>query len=372
MAHYPNLYKRTANGKIEVWSVWTEGADVVTEYGHLGGKLQRARETAAAKCVGMSNERDALTQAEVQAHSAWREKRARKGYVETLAEAEAGLNGGAGGIRPMLAQPFSKHGDKVEFPCFAQPKLDGIRCIAVVGDAGDVTLWSREQKPILSVPHVAEAVRGLSLKPGTVLDGELYNHELRNDFERIVSAVRKQKAVDAEAAERIQYHVYDAPSGESFGSRYYWLQVALYNVSSTPLRLVDTWSISNRTALMDAFNICRLRGYEGCMVRCDAPYEVGKRSYHLQKLKEFDESEFPIVGVEEGVGKMSGLAIFVCRTEGGSEFRCKLEGALEDLKRYLQDESTWRGKRLTVKYQGLTGKAGVPRFPVGKAVRDYE
>lgn len=108
------------------------------------------------------------------------------------------------------------------------------------------------------------------------------------------------------------------------------------------------------------------------MARNNAPYEEGKRSYHLQKLKEFEDAEFDIIGVEQGVGKMAGLAIFVCKTDKGSEFRCKMEGSLEGLRKFLVDESLWRGKRLTVKFQGLTSKTGVPRFPVGKSVRDYE
>ncbi len=113
-------------------------------------------------------------------------------------------------------------------------------------------------------------------------------------------------------------------------------------------------------------------GYEGCMARNNTPYEEGKRSYGLQKLKEFLEDDFEIVGVQEGVGKMAGLAIFECKAENGNLFSVKMEGELEGLRKYLLDESTWKGKKLTVKYFALTNKNKVPRFPVGKAVRDYE
>ena len=383
MKKLPTLYKRTSNGKVERWSVWTEGAVIVSEYGHVGGAQQTARETAVGKNVGRANETTPPEQAVAQAQGEWNTKKTRKGYVEDIAKAEAGENSGAGGIRPMLAQTFTKHGDKIEFPCYAQPKLDGIRCIAVVGDTGSVSLWSREQKPIVAVPRIAKAVEALGLPPGTVTDGELYNHALKNDFEKISSCVRKQYAAsDAEQA-LIEYHVYDAPRhGGTFGQRFKWLDKTLLLVgpdgehgvrvpAHPALVFVPTYVCRTQEDLDTVFNRCRADGYEGAMARNDAPYEEGKRSYGLQKLKEFVEDEFPIVGVEEGVGKMSGLAIFVCKA-GSEQFRCKMEGELEGLRKYLTNKKLWEGKQLTVKYQGLTGKNKLPRFPVGKAVRDYE
>lgn len=397
----PTLYKRTSNGKIEQWTISVvehreeDGMfpkfHIVTYHGHVGGKLQESIEVIAeGKNLGKANATTPQQQAESQAQSEWNVKLTRKGYVKNLKKAEAGENSGAGGIRPMLAQSFSKHGDKIEFPCYAQPKLDGIRCLAVVGepytiggqgteDMCHVTLWTREQKPITAVPHIAEAIAALGLPAGTVLDGELYNHTFRSDFEKIVSAVRKQGPVDGKTATLIEYHIYDAPrtgSPRGFSERSNWLMGALL-VKMTdprcPLRYVETEPLDDQEALLAYFAECRTKGYEGCMARGAAsPYEEGKRSYQLQKLKEFDDGEYKIVGVEEGVGKMAGLAIFVCQTADGTEFRCKMEGKLDDLKKYVDDPTLAVGKLLTVKYQGLTGKAKVPRFPVGKAVRDYE
>jgi ATP-dependent DNA ligase len=396
----PTLYKRTSSGKIEQWSIRVEVVDggsacdpdsphkIVTEHGHVGGKLQESSELVAeGKNLGKANATTAQEQAESQAKSEWNVKLTRKGYTEDISKAGRGENEGAGGIRPMLAQAFSKHGDKIEFPSYSQPKLDGIRCIAVVGEMDpvtkrpQVTLWSREQKPIVAVPHIADEVAMAYLPSGTVLDGELYNHDLKNDFEKIVSAVRKQGPVDGDTAKLIQYHIYDLPrfpgmGGFAFGDR--TVKLGLMLPKGKSLKIVETKLIHDKDELLAYFDDCRSRGYEGCMARNVAPYEEGKRSYGLQKLKEFDEGEFPIVGVEEGVGKMAGLAIFVCLAGSGSvqeglnTFRCKMEGSLEELRKYVDDPSLAVGKMLTVKYQGLTGKAKVPRFPVGKAIRDYE
>jgi DNA ligase-1 len=106
------------------------------------------------------------------------------------------------------------------------------------------------------------------------------------------------------------------------------------------------------------------------MVRnSDSLYE-NKRSYGLQKVKEFDDTEFVIVGTEEGRGRMAGKAIFVCKTDKGATFNVKMEGSLENLRKYLNNPRVV-GKRLTVRYQGYTN-GDVPRFPVGVIVRDYE
>lgn len=380
----PALYKRTSNGKIEQWHVrveeWKDDGcwAIVTKYGHVDGKLQEATESVTeGKNLGKANATTAEQQAKLQAQAEWTTKLTRKGYVEDLKKAEAGENSGAGGIRPMLAKSYDDHAAKIVFPCYAQPKLDGIRCIAVV-EAGGVTLWSREQKPITAVPHINAAIQALGLMPGTVLDGELYNHDLKDDFEKIVSAVRKQSA-DPDLAQMVQYHIYDLPRhpvglGANFGYRSQGLKNVAhhYGFDSSCLKIVETVSMASPELLLTYREWCQRGGYEGAMARNDTPYEEGKRSYGLQKLKEFLEEEFEIVGVEEGVGKMAGLAIFVCKTEGGNEFRCKMEGELEGLRKYVQDPALAIGKKLTVKYFSLTNKSKVPRFPVGKAIRDYE
>jgi DNA ligase-1 len=112
-------------------------------------------------------------------------------------------------------------------------------------------------------------------------------------------------------------------------------------------------------------------GYEGAMIRNTLSLYENKRSYGLQKIKEFDDAEFEIIGVEAGRGRMSECAIFVCKTKKGDEFNCKMEGSLDALKVFLQKPKSVIGKVLTVRYQGMTS-GDVPRFPIGVTVRNYE
>lgn len=361
----PPLYKKTSTGAIEEWQVSVEGPDIVTTYGHIDGKKQTARETAVGKNVGKANATTPEMQAQAQAVSEWKMKLARKGYSEDLAKAEAGENSGAGGIRPLLAQKYSERSKYAKFPGYAQPKFDGIRCIAVVKN-GKASLWSREQKPIIGLPHVVKYLERRFPDQDLILDSEAYHHDYRAKFEEITSFV-KQKTAPKPGHEVVQLHVYDLPSCKGgFASRF----AALRELNlEEPLVLVETRAVANEEELMFDFEEFLAAGYEGAMFRnAEGEYTEGKRSNDLQKIKVMEDAEFNIVGVDEGVGKMSGLAIFRCATEEGKEFSVKMKGKLEELAKYLHDETLWQGRQLTVQFQNLTSD-GIPRFPIGLRIR---
>ena len=138
-----------------------------------------------------------------------------------------------------------------------------------------------------------------------------------------------------------------------------------------PLVTVVTTEVRSLDEILSVDTEHRRAGYEGTIVRqAKAMYEPG-RSMGLQKIKQFDDAEFEVTGVQPGRGRMSDCAIFTCSTTNGVTFTCKMEGALDTLKPYLANPETVIGKMLTVRYQGLTN-GGVPRFPIGVSVRDYE
>ncbi len=373
---FPVLYKKSTQGKIELWGVEVENmgdgtARVLSTYGEVGGKMQTTFDTIReGKNIGKKNETTVIEQAFSEAESKW-EKKKKKGYVETLKDAEAGKVDALieGGIEPMLAQTFEKHADKIVYPCLAQPKLDGIRCIAIK-KGQDVTLWSRTRKRITSCPHIEKSIAfHFARFENITLDGELYNHDLKSDFEKIVSAVRKEDP--SPESEKVQYHIYDVVIDGTNLQRARWLTLNALWSDREPLRLVKTEGIRTEADIAPLFKEYRKAGYEGLMLRNNsAPYE-NKRSYNLQKVKEFDDAEFEIVGVVEGKGKLQGLlGAFLCKTQEGTEFEVKMTGNQEETKKFLNDSSLWKGKLLTVQYQGLTGKNKVPRFPVGLRLRE--
>ncbi len=369
----PKLYKTTGTGKTQTWQIFVDGADTYTKFGPTDGTIQTsARETAVPKNEGKANATTAEEQAVLDADSKWRKKLA-SGYVQTLEEIDAGTVDASiqGGIFPMLAKSYRKDGHKIEFPAFAQPKLDGHRCIAVVDGKGKCTLWTRKRKPYASVPHIVRAVEALGLND-VVLDGELYASKFSDKFEQLAHLVRQSVPEAGHPELEIEYHVFDMQGADGFGQRHERLSQLLAHARK-PIVLVDTCRVDGESALLSAFEEFRAQGYEGAMVRnAEGAYESHPthRSSDLQKIKEFDDAEWMIVGIKEGKGKLAGHAIFTCRTEDGTSFDVKLAGDTAVLKGYFENPGNAIGKLLTVQYQGLTGKSGVPRFPVGLRVRE--
>ncbi|HVN97775.1 MAG TPA: hypothetical protein VMT62_15200 [Syntrophorhabdaceae bacterium] len=383
MKIFPPLFKKTSTGAIQFWEICVEPdltftqnvpGIIKTTFGQLGTEnpQQTSERIEAGKNIGKKNETTPLRQAEKEAEARWK-KQKKKGYVESSEGAEAGEVDEIieGGINPMLAHNFNKHGHKMLFPAYAQAKLDGIRCIAIIKD-GACTLWSRTRKPITSMPHIIMELEACFGNRDIIFDGELYNHAFRRDFEHIVSLVRQEEPDDR--CTDVQYHIYDVVCEGTFDERWNKLSslFAYYDDALFGVQLVKTLFVQEHE-VMDQFESARSEGYEGLILRNPRGKYVNKRSYDLLKVKEFDDAEFDIVGIEEGRGRLSGkVGAFICRTSDGKEFLAKMSGDTERLGDYFRNHGLWRGKRLTVQYQGLTGREGVPRFPVGVSIRDYE
>lgn len=363
--NFPTLYKMASDGATMIWEIRTEGAVIITRWGALSAGQQETREEIKkGKHIGKVNETTPVQQAELEAQARL-EKKLKGGYVQDLDVARAGGRDAVitGGIDVMLADRFDKQADKLVYPCLIQPKLDGHRCIAMVGEGNQVTLWTRTRNPITSMPHIVEAVAALQLKPGTVLDGELYTHEYKAEFEKLSSLIRASEPREGHL--KLQYHVYDLPSAKSNDERADILATIGVDFGAGPLVLVRTEAAMEEAEVMTYFAEFCADGYEGAIARnAAAPYAFGKRSTNLLKIKEFTDSEFEVVGVEEGRGKLAGHAVFVCVTETGNQFRAKMKGETNNLKQYWDNPALAIGRKLTVQYFGWT-VYGNPRFPVG-------
>lgn len=373
--NFPTLYKKSSTGKIQIWKIETyESADfghvIQTTHGQLEGKLQITQDLITeGKNIGRSNETSPEQQADLEAKSKW-EKQLKSGYVESV---EAAQNGDTneiieGGILPMLAHTFEKQGKKIKYPCHVQPKLDGIRCIAILKD-GKCTLWSRTRKPINSCPHIIREIES-NFSGDLTIDGELYNHDFKTNFEHIVHLVRQDNP-DVQCTD-VEYHIYDIVNKDPFYKR----NEAILSIFNTPnlkyLKMVDTLEVENEDQVADFYTEFKDLGYEGCMLRNSSSFYTNKRSSDLIKVKEMQDAEFVIVGCCEGRGKLQGhIGAFICLTEDGQEFNVKMSGITEKLKEYFEDDSLWSGKQLTVQFQDYS-QYGVPRFPVGLRIREME
>ena len=261
---------------------------------------------------------------------------------------------------------------------YIQPKLDGVRCLIQLNDKGKVHAYSRTGKPWLNINHILEDLEYFfEIHPDVVLDGELYNHDLRNDFEKIISLVRKQKPTAddrAEAAKLVQFHCYDyveTVMDQPYGYR--MNQLVTSDMYSYCVMHVKTQFALNEDAAK-AIHKCNLEaGYEGSILRLDKPYQC-KRSYNLQKFKDFHDAEATIVGYEAGKGKREGtLGKFFMMDYEGVRFGCPPGKGftykdLADIQNNIHD---YIGETATFTYFERT-KAGSYRHPFYKCIRNYE
>jgi ATP-dependent DNA ligase len=136
---------------------------------------------------------------------------------------------------------------------------------------------------------------------------------------------------------------------------------------------VSTYLVNSEEDFRD-FNTngCMANGYEGAMIRNgDGIYKLGHRSADLQKLKEFQDAEYKIIGFKEGTGTEKGCVIWECSTDKSLTFSVRPRGSKAERQGYFQNGKEHIGSMLTVRFQELTND-GIPRFPVGISIRDYE
>lgn len=364
------LYKRDNTGGTRIWYAEIDGGSYRLCSGKLGGSspVQSSWTLCEVKNLGRSNETSAEEQAkqEVQSHYTKKRKRGYTENLEAIDQAKEDL------IEPMLAHDYADHKHKLTFPVYSQPKLDGIRCIANADG-----LWSRKGEQITTVPHIAELIVPLCRAKKLVFDGELYNHDLREDFNEIASLVRREKS-DAKHAAKVrdvvQYHIYDlVDCNAPFIDRWRHLNDVIgYNIEDHDINcieVVETKRHMNQTSLDGYYEFYVEDGYEGQMVRTNALYQH-KRTSALLKRKEFQDEEFEIIGMVEGKGNRSGMVgAIVFALPNGKQFQAALMGT-NDYRRKIWKEHLRKpfvGCDATVKYFHKT-PGGVPRFPVVKSI----
>ena len=289
--------------------------------------------------------------------------------------------------KPMLAYPASAKPIDYSKPTFIQPKLDGVRCVIQaegltpyhdsnpVSHGFVVKAYSRTGKEWKNIEHILDELHPFFAKNrNVILDGELYNHDLRDNFEKIISLVRKTKPTDEdrlEASKKTQFHCYDIIDEElPFDQRIEFVNQSLMLIGSS-IHIVDTEMVEHEEYALRVHKENLKDGYEGSIVRTNGTYAC-KRSHNLRKFKDFHDAEATLTGWVEGKGKRIGtIGKFTAIDSEGNEFGMPVM----DKFKYLQDNfkkmQGWVGKIATFTYFERT-KANSYRHPLFKAIRDYE
>lgn len=357
---FPTLYKLSNTGKIVQWTVWAEKGNpcsYTVEHGQKNGKLQTSTtEIRVGKNIGKKNETTVWEQTQSEAESLWNNKKNRSGYSEKIPSEKP--------LLPMLAHNYKDHGHKIVFPCYGQAKKDGLRCIIRIG--GEIQLFSRKNVEFTSLEHLKKAMQ--IIPPTIALDGELFSYQLT--FQEITSLCRRETFI--EECKKINFVAYDIVDEKTpYKDRYKQL-LDIGNTYNIPyLEILESHLIKERDEVDIWLQKMLDVEEEGLILRnLDGVYEINKRSKHLQKYKVFEDAEFPIVGVKEGIGKFAGMGIFICELPDHTTFDVTPSATEEEKREILSNKKSYIGQMLTVSFQGwTTSESPKPRFPVGKGIR---
>jgi DNA ligase-1 len=280
---------------------------------------------------------------------------------------------------PMLAYPVSDKPIDYTQPVFMQTKLDGVRCLIQYERRTQpredvVAAYSRTGKEWKNINHILQSLLPFfQANPNVILDGELYNHALRDDFEKIISCVRKQKPTDADRAESrrlVQFHCYDiVDESITFDKRYKFVFDNLRD--SYGVRTVETHEVHAEKYAYQLHETFLDNGYEGSILRLNTEYQC-KRSHSLRKFKDFHDAEAILTDWVEGKGKRKGtIGKFMAIDADGNTFGMPVMDNFKKLQTMFNEMQTWVGREATFTYFERT-KAGSYRHPLFKAIRDYE
>jgi len=370
----PDLFGKASSGKIKVWRCeiidnGDDTASIYVEHGMEDGKRQCDEKLITeGKNLGKSNETTPYEQAVSEAKATWTKKKDEL-YVENKVDI---VDTTSGFFLPMLAHKFSEQSAKIDFKAAVlQFKYDGF-CALAKKENGIVYLWSRQGK-LLEVPTEIRDELSVVLKEGETTHGELYNYGW--GFQRLASAIKKRNA----DTPNLQYYIYDTPVlGKTYKERFIdrWgnvpsvLSPELVKIAgSTRLVLAPTQVVTDPETIPEIMATSLSLGYEGLMIRnINSNYTFKSRSYNLQKIKEFLDAEFEIIGGKEGTGRESGTVVFKCITDAGVEFDVRPRGTVEERSVMFDNLNSYIGKKLTVRYQNMSDEGSL-RFPVGLHIR---
>jgi DNA ligase-1 len=366
----PRIYGLSRTGKVKQWeatvSEQPDGTAIMyVKSGYVGQKIREIpKHIRKGKNIGKSNETSPFEQALSEAESKWNGKRDQN-YETEMIDPDNYVP------RLMLPQCASDpRKGNIVFPAFIQPKLNGICNLAELSEIGIILHHSKGGHLFKTLAHLDKWL--IELNAPAPPHGELYYHGL--SLQTIGSYTKKIKPDQ----DKLEYWLYDiAWIGPVFEERMSWLQREIPKLGDEcPIKLTPTSIVNNYAEAKVYHDQCVQNGFEGAMLKNKAGVYIFQHdSKDLEKVKEFEDDEFEIIGGKEGTGGDEGCIIYRCITESGLEFDARPRGTVERRQQMFQNLKNDIGKKLTVRYAELSD-VGIPLQPVGipvaEAVRDYE
>lgn len=270
---------------------------------------------------------------------------------------------------------------------FVSRKIDGARCIAIVDDFGNPTFFSRTGKTFDTLAKVSEAIRSLKIR-SVVFDGELclVDDDGNEDFQGVMKELRRKNHTIPNPSYKIfdmltHEDFYSQKSKETLSKRLNNLKIVL-NRTPTPHNDLECLAFLHQEKIQDDSHFLEWSGkanecgWEGLMLRKDAPYK-GKRSKDLLKYKSFFDDEYEVIDVEMGPfryvkdGAECEETMLSCVTieHKGHHVRVGSGFTIDQRQEFYQDPNKILGKTISVQYFAETEnqEGGISlRFPTFK------
>jgi DNA ligase-1 len=359
------LFSRDTKGKVRVWWMDQQRERYRTNSGLQDGEIVTSEWTVAeAKNAGKKNETSSISQATKEVEAKYK-KQLKSGYFKSIKDIDRKTF-----VEPMLAKQYKDYKEDIDFSkgqWVLQVKLNGNRCIATKDG-----LFTRTGETYTSVPHISKSLESFfNSNPDAILDGELYNYDLRQQLNELSKLVRKTVHLTpedfAQSKKLIQYYIYDGygfngmDESVSYDKRKKWIDDNLSKCNEC-IKVLKYQSIFNKDSFNKFYQTYINDGEEGGILRNTLGGYEHKRSKNLLKIKPEDDAEFKIIDIQEGNGNWAGKAkIISVKMSNGEVFDATFKGSMEDAAICLKEKSKWIGKTVTINYFGLTG-LGTPNY----------
>ena len=291
-------------------------------------------------------------------------------------------------VKPMLAKQEKDIKNRKIFDnkWYISRKVNGVRCL-IYFDGKNIRTASRGATNydiaiihIIQHPILEEFFKN---HPDAILDGEVFKKDW--SLNKISGICRSQKTVND--GKDLQFYWYDIVDLEqSFSERWKIMQewskelqlsdfdpYKYFSDSDLHIQFLPQELISGFENMKKLHDEWVKEGWEGAVIRNpDSVYKPGSRGNDWIKIKVYQDAEYPIIGLSEGLRDED--MCFILETPNGQRFNCKPIGDREQKQWYRDHIDELVGKNLTIKYFEMSGVEGseIPQQPIGICVRDYE
>jgi DNA ligase 1 len=263
----------------------------------------------------------------------------------------------------MLADDSAKHEKKLKGRVFLEPKLDGVRVVAICDvDRDEVTLMSRNGKELANFPHINQQFDDMldQLSESMVFDGEI----MSENFQVLMREIHRKGGAKTEDAVLNLFDCLTLKEFKTGGSktpiveRKKILEGFKLGDNMQRVEYVECDLTEDRDRFLDYNKLCVDKGYEGIMVKpITGAYEC-KRSTLWLKVKPFIEVSLTVVDTEEGTGRNAGKlgALIVEGTDMGKFIRTNVGSGLTDKDResYWADKDRLIGQVVEIRADAIT------------------